>query len=193
MTRPMTAPIWGAAKLREDVAARLLAYRTIAEDHVETSRANPLPDAALPAIVVHTPIETGVAHAEAGSAPEFDATVTLHIELRVIATATETAGQLLDRLVAETLDCLLSDPDWTSRYERITSRNVRTNFPDDASKSIGEADVVLEVHYIDRYEPREAVTFTGADFNPPGMTPPPPPGAIAPPIRVDTTPPPPPP
>lgn len=165
----MTAAPWFADVVRQDVVRRLLAYRTSAADRVLESHSAPIDDDQLPALIVYTPMEGTDRSGEA--ALEYEVTLTLHIEARVKGTALAKASKALGLLISEVLDCLLSDPEFVKKFERIPSRNIRTTFPAGSAVELGEADIVLELVYRDRYEPSLKAPFLGVSFDPPATVP----------------------
>ncbi|WP_395831486.1 hypothetical protein [Elstera sp.] len=149
--------------LRDHVAA-ILMYRTLAGEHVYRSRVSPLPEDICAALVVFTASEN--ARQVENTPAQFDNTLTLTIEARVLAAEGDYQGRtdgadqeenwdtVLDGLCTEVEDALFLDP-WLNQTVTITALNTRMGFSGDGAFVPGVAVIEAQLAY-----PWEAPTNT---------------------------------
>jgi len=148
----------GPAQLRSAAIAALLKANTLAGARVFASRDIPFALDQLPAISVYAPHERGEALSEAGDAPKFRVTLTLHCVARLLATGADPAdpGRLLAETQADTLlqqmkDAILSDFAFNAAVRRIPSMTAQLMLDGRAEGTAGEIILELQAEYDDAY------------------------------------------
>lgn len=145
---------WFPSAMRALTKQVLLAAQTDAGQNVETSRVAPVPSRATPFVGIYTPTEAKRSIAPAGTAPQFRATLHLHVACRVEAASKDLVEAQLDSLVGQIHDALLTSPAWTSfngSDATVEACNVAARIEYEAELHVGLATVAFELTYTDTY------------------------------------------
>lgn len=155
----------GRARLRDDTLMRLVAGVPQAEGRIWRGRAWPMPDEALPAVLVYMFRERKALISEAGGQPMYRVTGTLAVHCRAAAPAIDAdemdeaahAGALLedtlDALAGAVETSLLNDPDWVRQFDAIENVDTDLRVDPNADRAIGEAVIVFTLRWTEDFPP----------------------------------------
>jgi hypothetical protein len=150
------------AAIREAAVVSLLAYGVTTTDGavpVESERVDPVEDGDMPRIVVFAD-ENATTASAAGTAPAFDVTATLVIQVLAQRAARADAVADLDAMIAQVKDCLFGDPAWVKLSQNIGSVRVSRSLRFEGRRVLGDARIQIECAWREIYPPRVAMPLS---------------------------------
>lgn len=139
------------ARIRQQAVALLKAANTAAGAHVYDSRVSPNSKNKLPALNVYTLLQNGSGTAQAGTAPQFDTTVTLSVEC--VVSQADAWGAALDDLCEQVENALLCNPGFISEFDMVTSYSTAMQAKDEGENPIIKAVMSIGLKYTEQFDP----------------------------------------
>jgi hypothetical protein len=144
------------AKLREGAVASLLAYGVWAAGKavpVESERVDPVQSLDMPRIIVFAD-DSGESASKGGTAPAFDVTATLVVQMLAERALRADAVADLDAMIAQVKDCLFSDPAWLALSANVASVRTTRSLKYRDAVVLGDARMQIDCTWKEIYLPR---------------------------------------
>ena len=139
-------------RVRQAAVEALVSYDTIAGDNVQAERLDAVPSSRYPIVLVYAD-DSAVGGAPAGTAPYFDVTCHMIVQVLVQHAQLGDAVDALDTLIEQVKDGLFGDPNWVRLTENISSFRVTRSFKD-GDRITGDGRILIEMTWRERYPPR---------------------------------------